>query len=91
MKTRLTIALLAGLILPAGAIAHTLTVNPATPPPAIVLAHDGSLDPVPIARVTRVAAIDRQGSSLAASAVAAGHGSAMVTSLTVSQQHTGWP
>lgn len=90
MKTRPTIALLAGLILPAGAIAHTLTVNPATTPPAIVLAHDGSLDPVPIARVTRVAAIDRQGSSLAASAVAAGHGSAIATTAAGTVSPAAW-
>jgi hypothetical protein len=66
----LTVALLA----PTLALAHTLTVDYSGQPPQIALAHNGAFDPVAPARIAEVAAVDRRGKSLPATATASGNG-----------------
>jgi hypothetical protein len=66
----LTVALFA----PTLALAHTLTVDYSGQPPQIALAHNGAFDPVAPARIAEVAAVDRRGKALPATATASGSG-----------------
>jgi Domain of unknown function (DUF4198) len=65
------------LCMPNLAVAHTLTINFATQPPQIALAHNGAFDPVPANRVTQVMSIDKRGRPLVSTALSQGSGTAL--------------
>ncbi len=69
--------LMGALFAPTLAFAHTLTVDYNGQQPQIALAHNGAFDPIAPARIAEVAAVDRRGKALPATAIASGNGTAL--------------